>query len=854
MRCAILLAGLVIAYMAVLAVRVFRARTEGFAGPSPDMQIASRNARVGLETAAVITLPASAGITPAEIEATAVTQDPLLPGDSALAADWGANVPNSVANNFELGGDLTAKEAACQGIRTPLQLQKSRPNSAKFGCGWLFKPDAPNYGFCAYGHKAAPANLKPIGEGFQWLWDTAEAVKAYEIAVADSVTDCSMLGFASGRGVRLGWCSSLGRAIPLTADNQSAYPSEFRCTGTIHLTADACAAAEAAASAGRTKSGTGATGATGPSNICSGDILSTGCRSSLADFAGCKNGTLKSHVLAGGGVNPAARYLVNQFSIHENVFTDGRMTVDRALDDMLKMAGASNSASDPGIQSAAANLCKGSPFDPCTALGPNEPITAACAQQLFQGAGCSQQGTAYPTAANLPQMSKTSYGALVKSMFSGVFDAAQPVTERQQALAKCMGVNVAPQPPPDCKYPGLELFYRHYALGDAMSVATMPLIKREIVKGWEDFATTGRGVPPINAPFNYLIMLQWLGYLKPTFDGTVRLRVTTDDGVRIATTDENNVTTVVLNKWYPMAPSTFVSEPIQFKKDRPIGIRIESYNLYGGHMCKIVVLGPQQGQGQGQEQQIADGWAFLRQQPRAPMLRWEFHEQALDERRKLVVTRMANTSSPQWWKPDGAPAGDIGLRTNGSSWPYWESPGDLAAISSVTLRVFAEGVQKNATALFGLHASKQGALDTEGQAGPLFVLARSRQAGDGANAWRLLHVAQPGEAPSVNLLVPDLVDSGAWTHVGVSIDRAAQRVFVYKNGALVSSGAFTRPIAGLVQYFRFGQATAYDRPSAFVGSFNYVHVFDYAMSAADMRADMKGEWAYADKHRWSAPW
>jgi hypothetical protein len=652
-----------------------------------------------------------------------------------------------------------------------------------------------------------------------------------------------MLGFASGRGVRLGWCSSLGRAIPLTADNKSAYPSEFNCTGTIHLTADACAAAESPSGPSSTGGST-----TGVAALCSGNVLSTGCRSSLADFANCKNGTYKSEVL-GGTVNPAARYLVNQFSIHENVFTDGRMTVNQALDDILKIAGASNGAANAGVQSAAANLCKGSPFDPCVSLGPNDPVTTQCAQQLFQGAGCTAQGTAFPTAANLPQTSKSNYAALVKSMFANVFDAGLPVTARQEALAQCVGVSVAPQPPPSCKYPGMELFCRHYAAGDPMSVATMPLIRRDIVKGWEDFSTSGRGVPPFNAPFNYLIMFQWLCYLKPSFDGTVRLRVTTDDGVRMAITDDNNVTSVILNKWYAMGPTTFMTEPIQFKKDKAFGLRIESFNLYGGHMCKIMVV-----PNQGPEQQIQDSWIFCRQQPRAPMLRWEFNEQALDERRKLVVTRMQNASSPQWWKPEGAPKEDIGLRVNGSSWAYWDSPGDLSAISSITMRVFAEGAQKNAVALFGLHALKQGALDTEGQAGPLFALVRSRQAADGANAWRLLHVAQPGEAANLNLLVPDLVDIGAWTHVGVSIDRAGKRVHVYKNGALVSSGAFTKPIAGLVQSFRFGQSTAYDRPSTFVGSVNYVHVFDYAMSAVDMNADMKGEWQYADKHRWSAPW
>jgi hypothetical protein len=308
--------------------------------------------------------------------------------------------PATIATPYDTS-DVAKRNLACSQINDPSILRT--PASDRTGCGWIFNPSQPSLG--AYGDRHGPADSAHMTGGAEWIWDPTEAAKRESFKRANTVKNCQDLALYGYPDV--GWCSTTNRAIPIDSNGNPAYPTAqgFDCQGGQILTKDnssqMCPPPIAASSA----PGGGSSNPPPPSitQLCQSDPKTPGCIKALNELACSPNGLLSQSLRSGFPMDSnytnqqfelVNKYLTKyNFNLHPGIIKDGKITLNEALYNIRDLRYAANGGYANSATAAAANLCFGTPFNPCyynfEETGPFEP---SCIRKVALDAGYSENG------------------------------------------------------------------------------------------------------------------------------------------------------------------------------------------------------------------------------------------------------------------------------------------------------------------------------------------------------------------------------------------------------------------------------------------------------------------------------
>ena len=278
---------------------------------------------------------------------------------------------------------------------------------------------------------------------YQMLWSKTEAIKKEAIKQCALTTKCELLIPGSG----CGFCPDKGYAIPIDGAGQPLYP-EARCTSPPVLKSDDCAKPVSQGGGGQA------------SLTCEPDSegrLSKTCLSAIATQASMTtNGTVQQALLDSSQssiASPQVQQLASimqsyNYSIPPALLSDGKTTVDTALQTYMRISAASTSASSPRVQKAAANLSAGAPFDFCDYDNSStEAFDLSCIQKLYQNAGCQGRGLEFPTEDNKSQFAGKTWGSIKQNVYNLVdkmTNQTNKYTSEQQkeAIQRCIGTHL----------------------------------------------------------------------------------------------------------------------------------------------------------------------------------------------------------------------------------------------------------------------------------------------------------------------------------------------------------------------------------------------------------------------------
>ena len=327
--------------------------------------------------------------------------------EAALStADSVASQPIAMAQVIERVGDGTgvsralAQDAACRGV--PYPGPAMRDAGSRTGCGWWFVADPTTPSVGAYGTRRGPMHPtldREVGPG-EWIWDLGDAQERESQKQSARIKSCADIQYSPMPG--MGWCTDSGRAMMTDGAGNPLYP---RAPG------GDCAPASIVTNAANcpTTPSTAPGAAAGTSSLCTpgaNGALSPACLESLTGWGGCSaNGTLaqslQSSSYAGSSVPfQSAHSLLQQrgFSLHSGIVQDGQVSVQAALTSIGGLRQQASAGDGTRATNAAANLCYGTPFDPCKGLLPTDaaPHSAECINRELDAAGYAPNGSLRP--------------------------------------------------------------------------------------------------------------------------------------------------------------------------------------------------------------------------------------------------------------------------------------------------------------------------------------------------------------------------------------------------------------------------------------------------------------------------
>jgi len=435
------------------------------------------------------------------------------------------------------------RDASCRALTNPGP--GMRDPKARVGCGWWHSPTGTSVG--AYGSRRGPMNpnlAKQVGAG-QWIWDPQEAYRIEGQKASQKITSCRDIGLA--QFPNLGWCPSTGSAVLTDGYGNPAYPQmaggdcpKTPGGGDIIMNPADCPSS----------SSSSATSTTSITDLCSPDetgALSPICLQSLVVAGGCSaEGTLAQALASGSYAGTSVDFnrvntVLEQrgFSIHPGILRDGQITQEQVTA-TLKGLRAEGTTAQGRSQSAALNLCYGSPFDPC-ALDASDsgPYDPSCVTKKALDLGFGSQGKLLPSNSGMDLWNSFgTWGELVNSImgWKSTADAGDDPIEQASAIQNVYGLTVK-YPKQDCNNYGV-LLYRYYfpTWDGTLFPVTGPqthFLGRYILKdGFPDQATqTFQDQTPAGG---YLTEGQrMVADFFPTEGGTYQFLIWADDYVRL---------------------------------------------------------------------------------------------------------------------------------------------------------------------------------------------------------------------------------------------------------------------------------------------------------------------------------
>ena len=263
---------------------------------------------------------------------------------------WYTNVMDS---------DVMKKEMQCRAMELPESLPDDNVKQ-RIDCTWMYSPTGKSGATLASigGPVFGISRKKYPTNQFEMLWSKEEAIKKEKIKSCALTKKCDLLV----PGNSCGFCPEFSVAVPVDLNGNSLY-NEARCPGKPVMNPDDCMKPRSEGGGGYTV------------NSCvpdsSGNLTKT-CLTALAEMAGCDGGTILQALrdstvptIATQGVRDVVDVMRSySFNLPTNLFSDGKVTVNTALNTYISISKASQTAKNGRVQKAAGNLCYGSPFHP----------------------------------------------------------------------------------------------------------------------------------------------------------------------------------------------------------------------------------------------------------------------------------------------------------------------------------------------------------------------------------------------------------------------------------------------------------------------------------------------------------
>ena len=394
-----------------------------------------------------------------EFDTTSTTSD-----TSVLQSALGINVPSVVSS-----GNAQKLDAACRAL--PYPGTSMRDPDARTGCGWWHTPVSVGGGggIGAYGTRRGPMNIhleKQIGPG-RWIWDPQEAYRLEGLSRSSTIKTCKDLSLT--KFPNIGWCPSTNAAVLTDRNGYPAFPQDAGgdCPGPIIMSAGSCPTDDA-----------GPVAAVGVTTLCTPDksgALSPACLQSLTNMGGCPGGTLFQAFANGGyantsdSFNAANRVLQERgFTIHPGIVNDGKLSIDSMWSSLNGLKAIT--VDQPGLsgkeQSAALNLCYGTPFDPCALSASDKgPFDPLCITQTAREMGYGSNAKLLPESIGMDYWNNfPSWGDIVGNLmgWKTTADSSSSAPKAQtDAIQKVYGVNVQ-YPKYGCNVVGM-FMYRYFS-------------------------------------------------------------------------------------------------------------------------------------------------------------------------------------------------------------------------------------------------------------------------------------------------------------------------------------------------------------------------------------------------------
>lgn len=331
--------------------------------------------------------------------------------DEALGEPGSGQVHlESLLTAANAGAAAHQRDAACRAL--PYPGPGMRDPAARVGCGWWFSPDPSRMSIGAYGTRRGPMDPTldtSIGPG-RWVWDPREAQRLEGMKRVANIRSCPDIQYSTFPNV--GWCQGTGMAILTDGAGNPLFPQSpgGDCPGQAIITNPAACPVTPSPAAGGAGAGAGGNLTPGITDLCTtgpGGALSPQCLSALAGGTElCSSqGTLALALSRGyagtdSGFNSTNAALASRgFQIHPGIVNDGKLTVSDALNSIGGLRQVATSGDGSRASKAAANLCFGSPYNPCdiplSQQGPWDDY-ADCIATAARERGYSPQGGIIP--------------------------------------------------------------------------------------------------------------------------------------------------------------------------------------------------------------------------------------------------------------------------------------------------------------------------------------------------------------------------------------------------------------------------------------------------------------------------
>jgi hypothetical protein len=463
-------------------------------------------------------------------------------------------------DTFGRDSDIQQRDAACR--ITPYPGLAMRSSDARTGCGWWYVADPATPSSGAFGTRRGPMNPhldREVGAG-RWIWDPQEAQEYELLKQARSVQTCADIGYSKYGS--MGWCASTGRAIPLDNTGAPLYPRApgGDCAPDQIITTPSMCSTATATTTGSVSQPAGISGTCTPA---ANGTVSPACLQ-MAVQQSCPATGVLSQSLGGSAYagsstafnNAYAYYSQNGgFSLPAGLIAGGATSFDEVASGAAMLKSAMTRSDVPmAVRAAAANLCTGAAFDPCSFVQGTDrpPFQRACITQAALAAGWSPQGSLLQDSAFDSFWNKLgSWQDVLNTIAATKQNADQTgrvsAADQATAIQQVYGISVK-YPKQGCNNNGVYLYRYFFPTWDQKLFApggpnTHFLGRMMFRDGFPNKPSTTEDMTPAGG--NLTEGQRYITVFQPTQSGTYQFLIGHDDGVRMLIDDE------VFMDWQP---------------------------------------------------------------------------------------------------------------------------------------------------------------------------------------------------------------------------------------------------------------------------------------------------------------
>lgn len=770
-------------------------------------------------------------------------------------------------------GDALQRDAECRSIAYPSA--GMRDPAARTGCGWWYTADKnPSTG--AYGTRRGPMDstlAKHMGSG-RWVWDPAEATMLEALKQSGQIHTCPDIQYS--KIPNMGWCPATNMALLTDGAGNPSFPNSpgGDCPGGGIITNPANCPPPPSAIPGAPAPPPGISGLCAPGP---GGVLSPGCLQTLVTQSCSPQGVLATALGSGyAGTSDAFSatnsYLSQRgFTIHSGIINDGRVSVSDALSNAAALRQQANAAGTDGslATAAAANLCFGSPFDPCGSIRASDtaPFPAQCVTQSATAKGWSPQGAQMPANGGMDFWNSMrtwgdlqSYQDLAKQSADATAATDTDLRNQTTAIRNVYGVSVK-APRQGCNVQGV-MASRFAMVGPDMSLYPATpgprthFLGRYLYKDGMPYVmgSTAEMTPGGGKP---LEVQRLTTSFVPNTGGNYQFALSADDYARISLDGQ-----VIAQAQYNSGWSQ--SQIVPLIAEKPVTLTLDFLNLVGAWTFGVMVS-----VNGGSWAPIPAAQLYLVSDRRLPAVELAFHQMTpRTDAPNTLVPQVDNGGTFQslgrWNAPIGTLNGRTCMLVNSPRAPQVQGSGTpsgvfnynglvqgmrLRALKSFTMMIqinsvnFPGGVTPSLFSLFNLPESQTTGYPRNGW-NPNFVQPYANRTGDFSlttNGSVLYHFGkQPAGFVSGGW---SAYPTNQWFHLAFVWDDDFTGYTVYLNGKQ-SARSFIEPYAEdlVFEQLRVG-CDNHTEGQWWSGGIAWFRGFDYRLGTDLILADMADNWS-----------